>query len=73
MTAKISKTNSDLAFLNGRLDEVHLSAYDRVRAKAQLARAEAFADAIALVWGGIGRLFQGSDKSAGRTAAPSAG
>ena len=70
MTEKISKTNADLEYLNSRLDDVRLSAYDRIRAKAQLARAEAFADAFEFVVRGITRLFQASDKpAASRTAA----
>jgi hypothetical protein len=68
MTAKISKTNADLDYLNSRLDDIRLSAYERVRAKAQMARAEAFADALELAIRGINRLFQGSGKAAGRTA-----
>ena len=72
MTNKISKTNANLDYFNSRLDDVRLSAYDRVRAKAQLARAEAFADAFEFVVRGITRLFQASDKTGGRTA-PSAG
>jgi hypothetical protein len=52
MTTKISKTNADLAYFNGRLDDVHMSDYDRIRAKAHLARAEAMADAFValLAW-----------------------
>jgi hypothetical protein len=69
MTTKLSKTNADLEFFNSRLDEVRLSGYERIKAKAHLARAEAFADAVHYVVRGIGRLFQGSDKPAGRTAA----
>ena len=69
MTAKISKTNADLEFFNSRLDEVRLSGYERIKAKAHLARAEAFADAVHFVVRGIARLLQGSGKPAGRTAA----
>jgi hypothetical protein len=72
MTRKISKTNDDLAYFYSRLDEVHMSATERLRAKAQMARAEAVADLVAAAWHGIGRLFHGSDKPTGR-AAPSAG
>jgi hypothetical protein len=57
MTGKISKTNADLAYFNDRLDEVHMSAYDRIRAKAQLARAEAMADALAAVFSYAKRLL----------------
>jgi hypothetical protein len=68
MTTKISKTNADLDYFNSRLDEISLSGYERIKAKAHLARAEAFADAVEFVIRSIGRLFQGSDKPAGRTA-----
>ena len=47
MSRDISKTNSDLEFLNARLDEVRMSDYERLRAKARLAQAEAIADAVA--------------------------
>ena len=69
MSTKISKTNDDLDYLYSRLDEVRLSGYERVKAKAQLARAEAFADAFEFVIRGITRLFASSDKPSGRTAA----
>ena len=54
MTAKISKTNVDLS---ARLDEIQMSTYDRVRAKAQLARAEAIAEALAGLFGYAKRLL----------------
>lgn len=47
MSRKISRTNSDLEFLNARLDEVQISSYERLRAKARLAQAAAVADAVA--------------------------
>lgn len=47
MSRYISKTNSNLEFLNARLDEVQMSNYERLRAKARLAQAEAIADAVA--------------------------
>jgi hypothetical protein len=46
MNAKISKTNENLDFFSARLDEVQMSEYERLRAKASLARAEAVADAV---------------------------
>ena len=45
MRTKISKTNQREAFFNALLDEVRMSGHERLRAKASLARAEAFADA----------------------------
>jgi hypothetical protein len=46
VTDKISKPNHELDYLNSRLDEIGMSDYARLRAKASLARAEAMADAI---------------------------
>ena len=45
MNVNISKTNDSEEFFNSLLDEVRMSGHERIRAKAQLARAEAFADA----------------------------
>jgi hypothetical protein len=47
MSGKISRTNSSLDFLNTRLDEIQMSNYERLRAKARLAQAEAIANAVA--------------------------
>lgn len=58
MSNKVSKTNSDLNFLNTRLDEVRMSNYERVRAKASLARAEAFADAAGAIISLVKRLLK---------------
>jgi hypothetical protein len=55
---KISKTNENLEFLNRRLDEVQMSSYERLRAKAQLARADAVAELVFAAFRGIGRLFK---------------
>jgi hypothetical protein len=56
MTAKLSKTNSGSAYLFSRLDEVNMSQYDRVRARAHLERAEAIADALADLFAWFKRL-----------------
>lgn len=45
MNVMNSKTNENLEFLYTRLDEVHMSDYDRIKAKAHMARTEAIADA----------------------------
>lgn len=63
MNAKISKTNEKeafdrAAFFNARLDEIRMNGYERLKAKAQLARAEAFADAVITMAGGIRRLLR---------------
>jgi hypothetical protein len=47
MSRKISKSIANEALLTRRLDEIHMSTRERLRAKASLARAEAFADAAA--------------------------
>jgi hypothetical protein len=70
MTAKISKTNDNLEFFNSRLDEVRLSGHERLKAKAHLARAEAFAEMVSMVYKAIAGLFSGAKTApaAGRTA-----
>jgi hypothetical protein len=73
MTVKISKTNPELAYFNDRLDEVQMSAYDRIRAKAQLARAEAIADAIAAVFAYAKRLLTPAKPGSFRRPTASAG
>ena len=55
MTVKISKTNANLDFFNARLDEIRMSGHERLKAKAHLARGEAFADAVFA----IGRTIRG--------------
>ena len=55
MTTKISKGNDVLA---NRLSEVRLSDHERIRAEAQLARAEAIAEMLATVAKGITGLFK---------------
>ncbi len=58
MNDKISKTKSEFDFLNARLDEILMSGHERIKAKAQLARAEAIADLFVAVAGGLKRLFK---------------
>jgi hypothetical protein len=58
MSAVNSKTNGTLEFLNARLDEVRMSPLERLTAKAQLARAEAFADAMFAIARGAKRLLK---------------
>lgn len=53
-----SKTNQDLAFFNARIDSLQISNYERIRAKAQLARTEAVADAIVAIGRGVHRLVK---------------
>ena len=58
MNTKVSKTNESLAFFNARLDEVRISGHERLKAKARMAQAEAFADAIGALFGMIKRIFK---------------
>jgi hypothetical protein len=58
MTVKINKTNSNLDFLNARLDEVGMSSYERLRAKASLARAEAVAEVAVEIINLVKRLLK---------------
>lgn len=58
MNQQHSKTNQDLAFFNARIDELRISSYDRVKAKAQLARTEAVADAIVAIGRGLHGLLK---------------
>ena len=58
MTVRNRKANDKLDFLNARLDAVRMADYERIRAKAQLARAEAMADLIAAIGRGLRRLLR---------------
>lgn len=58
MKDKISKANLDLEFLNSRLDEVRMSAHERLLAKASLARADAISDSLLELTGALKRLLK---------------
>ena len=58
MSVMNSKTNDSLEFLNTRLDEVQMSQLERIKAKAQLARADAVADALFAIARGAKRLLK---------------
>lgn len=58
MNAKISKTNDNAAYFNARLDDISMSGHERIKAKAQLAQAEALADVLAAIAGGVTRLLR---------------
>ena len=73
MNVKISKTNEDLEFFNRRLDEVQMTSYERLMAKAHLARAEAVSEFLLVLAGGIARFFKAPSPKPSRRAAPSAG
>lgn len=49
-------SKSELEFLFGRLDEIRMRDYERIRAKAHLERAHALADLLASARDAIGRL-----------------
>jgi len=46
MKTTLSNSNSDLKAIEARLDEIRMPSYERMLAKAHLARAEAVADLI---------------------------
>jgi len=54
---KDSKTNQDLAFLYARIDALQIGSYERIKAKAELARTEAVADAMVAFGRGAHRLL----------------
>jgi len=56
MNRKISKANASEAFFNARLDDIPMSSHERLRVKASLARAEAFADAAVAIINLVKRL-----------------
>ena len=58
MNAKVSKTNESLAFFNVRLDEVRMTGHERLKAKARMAQAEAFAEAVTALIGLIKRALK---------------
>lgn len=53
-----SHKKSDIEFLLRRIDEVRMGEYERMRAKAHLARAEAVADFLVAAAGALGRIFR---------------
>ena len=58
MSDKVSKSNGEWELIEARLDEVSLSSYERIKAKAQLARAEAVADALASLSASVKRAVK---------------
>lgn len=57
MSKKNSKANADREYFLHRIDEIGMNELDRIRAKAQFERAEAFADAVAAAGKALARLF----------------
>jgi hypothetical protein len=53
-----ARSNPGLEALYARLDEIHMSAADRLNARAALAQADALADAIVGMIGLVKRLFR---------------
>jgi hypothetical protein len=70
---KLSKTNESTAFFNARLDEVRMSGHERLKAKARMAQAEAFAEALGALFGLIKRVFKTPAPRAYRRPTTSAG
>jgi 3'-phosphoadenosine 5'-phosphosulfate sulfotransferase len=58
MSVRNSKANAKLKFLNARLDEVQMSQVERIKAKAQLAWAEAAVDIVFAIGQGTSRLLK---------------
>jgi len=58
MNDKHSKTNENMDFFYARLDETGMSSYERSKAKAQMARAEAFADTVFAIARGLRGLLK---------------
>lgn len=54
MTQKDSKSKSDLAYFEDRLDAAGMTGYERLQAKARIAQALAVAEALA----GLGRWLK---------------
>jgi hypothetical protein len=55
MSNKISKTNASAEFFNARIDAMPMSPEERAWAKAELARAEVFADVLTGLFGLVHR------------------
>ena len=73
MNEKVSKTNESRAFFNARLDEIRMNGHERLKAKARMAQAEAFADAIGALFGLLKRAFKSPAPRAYRRPTTSAG
>ncbi len=58
MNSKVSKSNGEWELIEARLDEIGLSSRERAKAMAQLARAEAMADALAALSAGVKRAVK---------------
>lgn len=58
MNREVSKSNEDWELIDARLAEVRLQGYERLKAKAQLERAEAFADALVWLSGAVKRAVK---------------
>ncbi len=58
MNSKVSKSNGEWDLIEARLDEIGLSSRERAKAKAQLDRAEAMADALAALSAGVKRAVK---------------
>jgi len=68
----VSKSNEDMEFFNQRLDEIRMSGYERLKAKARFAQAEAIADAVFGAANAIARLFKRLTAKPSHPSAPTA-
>lgn len=58
MTSKVSKSNEDWELVDQRLAEVRMSGHARLKAEAQLYRAQAIADALAALSASVKRAVK---------------
>ncbi len=73
MEPNVSNSNQQKNDLAQRLEEIRLSDYERLSARAHLARAEALAAGFAWMVQAVRRLFRAPARRAPRGVAPSAG
>jgi hypothetical protein len=57
MSAKDTKTNASKEYFLQRIDEIRMSDFERIQAKARFERAEAVAEALATAGRAVTRLF----------------
>ena len=58
MSKKVSKSNADWETINRRLAEVRMGDYQRLKAEAQLARAQAIADTLVVLSASVKRAVK---------------
>ena len=73
MKEKISKSNENIEFFNGLIDEIRINGHERLRAKARLAQGEAMATALVELYDFGKRLIHALIARPGRRPTTSAG